>query len=373
MKEIPFARPYFADEDVEEISRGIAGVLRSGWLTSGTNVKELEDRFAELTGTKYAIAVNSCTAALHAILMSLDIGVGDEVIVPANTFAATANVALYVGARPVFADCEKDTFNVSPKSIASKISEKTRAVIIVHLAGNPCDIDEIKGLLEKHSIHLIEDCAHAHGSKYHGANCGTFGVAGAFSFYPTKIITTAEGGIITTNQKRISDRVHVIRNVGRAGYGPQEITDLGYNFRMTDIHGVIGLNQIRHLEDFISERNNVAQSYSRGLSTLTGVRTQIVKDRNRSSYFAYLVALNSDASVDRDSVISKLKTLGVNTSVLYHPVHLQPLYRRLFGFTPGSLPVAEELGNRSLALPMFNGMTIEDAQYVVDSMKRVLG
>jgi len=368
MRRIPFARPCFSDEDLDEIGRGIREVLGSAWLTSGPTVEKLEENFAKFVGTSYAVALNSCTAALHATLLGLGIGSGDEVIVPSNTFVATANAALYVGARPVFADSDPATFNIATDSVQAKISRKTRAIIVVHLGGNPCDMKELTELARDHQIILIEDCAHAHGAKYKNSSCGTFGVAGAFSFYPTKIMTTAEGGMVTTNDKNLADKIRVVRNIGRAGYGPLEITELGYNFRLSDIHAVIGLAQLKHVNSYVGERNRIAGMYNELLAKTGKIKPQLVRAGNQCSYYAYICMLADGASISRDALIEKLREKGVMCSVLYHPVHLQPLYRRLFGSKVGTLPVAEEIGRRSLALPIYNRMDADDIRYVVDSL-----
>ena len=368
-RKVPFSKPYFTDKDISEITSGIEKVLRSGWLTSGLNVQELEEQFAKFIGTSYAVALNSCTAALHAILLALDVKSGDEVIVPSNTFVATANAALYVGAKPVFADSDPETFNISSDDVQNRISGKTRAMIAVHVGGNPCDMKELSELAEDYKILLIEDAAHAHGAEYRGFNCGTFGVAGAFSFYPTKVMTAAEGGIVTTNRKDLAERIRMIRNHGRAGYGPREIVELGYNYRLSEVHAVIGLSQLKHMNGFIRQRNLVAKIYDEGLSRIHWIKPQYIRGGNLCSYYAYIVKLTEDAPVTRDKLVEKLKDYGAMTSVLYHPVHLQPLYVNRFNNQAHMLPVAEDLGRTSFALPMYNGMSVDEANYVVDAVK----
>jgi len=371
-RKIPFSQPYFSDEDISEISSGIEEVLRSRWLTSGPKVQKLEERFSKFIGTPYAVALNSCTAALHGILLALDVKVGDEVIVPTNTFVATANVALYVGAKPVFADSDPETFNISYEDVQNKISKKTKAIIAVHLGGNPCDMKELSELSEDYKVALIEDCAHAHGSRYEGASCGAFGVAGAFSFYPTKIMTSAEGGIVTTSNRGLAEKIRIIRNHGRAGHGPLEIVDLGYNYRLSEVHAVIGLSQLANIERFINERNVVSKIYDQAFSRIDWIKPQYVKEGNISSYYAYLAKLTNSAPITRDEFIKRLYDHGVMTSILYHPVHSQPLYVNGFNGKEAALPVAEELGRKSFALPMYNGMSVDDADYVIETVKNVI-
>lgn len=368
---IPFSVPFFSNEDIQEVNDRIEKILRSGWLTSGPTVSELEEMFVKFVKTKKAVAVNSCTAALHSVLLASRVKTGDEVIVPSNTFVATANSVLCVGARPVFADSDAETFNISVSDVQEKISRKTKALIVVHLAGNPCNMKEISEIAKDNKITLIEDCAHALGSRYQRTNCGTMGVAGCFSFYPTKIVTTAEGGMVTTNDEKLAEKVLIIRNHGRAAYGPAENMELGFNYRLSDIHAAIGLVQMKHIKEFLSQRNKIAETYAKELKKVTWIQPQHVERGNICSYYAYIVKLTEEAPVSRDEVAKKLAEQGIGTSIMYHPTHLQPLYARLFGHKKGELPVAEELGEKSLALPMHNGLQTEDAEKVIDLIKEV--
>ena len=368
---VPFAKPYFSESDIEAILSGMRAVLESGWLTSGKNVEAFEQEFAELIGTRYAVAMNSCTAALHAIFLALDIKYGDEVIVPANTFVATANTALYVGAKPVFADSDKDTFNISSNDAEKRITKNTLAMVPVHLAGNPCDMKELSELAEDNHILMIEDCAHAHDAKYQGKNCGSLGVASAFSFYSTKVMTSGEGGMVTTDDKDIADRVRKIRNHGRGGYGPQENSELGYNFRLTDVLAVIGRNQLSHLPEFLAQRHKIAKEYDRLFSRVPWVKSQLIRPGNYCSYYTYVVKLGPEAPFSRDELMRKLSERGIGTSILYHPVPTQPLYNDGYG-EKINVPVALDLGRSSIALPMYNGMSEEELRYVKDNLIEVL-
>jgi len=367
---IPFAKPHFSEEDVSEILTSVRSVLASGWLTSGSIVQDLESQFARLLGDMHCIAVNSCTAALHSILMSLGVGPRDEVIVPSNTFVATANAVLYVGAEPVFADCDDKTFNVSPLDVIGKISHKTKAIIVVHLAGNPCDMSRFEAIANDRHIAIIEDCAHALGSKWRSKYCGTFGTASAFSFYATKVVTSGEGGMIATKDIRVAEKCKLIRNQGRGGYGPLEIQSLGYSFRMPDLLALIARNQLQHLDEFIRKRNQIAAKYTAGLRDISWIRPQCVEKDAFSSYCAYIVEL-VDAPLNRDKFAELLAKDGVGTSVLYHPIHLQPFYRRIFQHKPSMLPVAERLGARSLALPLFSGMRDEAVDFILESIHKI--
>lgn len=370
-KSIPFAKPYFTDDDIAEINVKIGDILRSGWLTAGPIVKEFEAEFAKHVGAKHAVALNSCTAALHATFLALGIGDGDEVIVPSNTFVATANAALYVGAKPVFADSDPETFNISATDVQDKITRKTKAITVVHLGGNPCDMKELLDIADANNLLVIEDCAHAHGAKYRQKSCGLLGTAGCFSFYPTKVMTSGEGGMVTTDDEQLAAKIKVIRNIGRADYGPTAIQELGYNFRITDIQAAIGLAQLKHLNDYIIHRNSAAKFYNAELSEIDWLKLQDIRKGNLSSYYAYIVELTSDAPISRDDLASTMKQQGVGTSVLYHPVHLQPLYVKRFGFKNGLLPVAERLGSKSIALPLDNSISFDSQKRVVETLKQV--
>jgi perosamine synthetase len=348
-------------------------VLRSGWLTSGPVVTRFENKVRACTKSRYAVAMNSCTAALHTIMLALGLKKGDEVLVPANTFVATANSVLYTGARPVLVDSDPSTYNISIPDLERKVTKRTKAVVPVHLGGNPCKMDEIKKLADTNGILVIEDAAHALGGEYRGRSCGTLGVAGAYSFYPTKVVTSGEGGMIVTDNKRIAERARVFRNQGRDGYGPRENSELGYNYRMPDILAAVGLVQIGHLRNFVRHRNAIARLYEEELSGIDCVSPQEVLSGGKSTYYAYIVRLTKHSPMTRDSLRARLNERGIETSVMYHPVHLQPLYARSFGYKRGDLPVAEELGRSSIALPMRNDMSQDEVHRVANAMKDFLG
>jgi len=367
---IKVGQPYFSDLDISEITSKIALVLRSGWLTSGEVVEEFEKKFGSFIGTKYAIALNSGTAALHAILSALKLSPDDEVIVPANTFISTVFAVLYVGAKPVLADCNINTFNITAETIEHSLSSKTKAVIITHIGGNPCEMDEIVKLCQEEGLILIEDAAHAHGSRYRGNLCGTFGLANAFSFYPTKVITSGEGGMVTTNSKEICEYIKTFRNVGRAEIGHGPIVTLGYNYRMSNIHAVIGLNQLKHLEEFVKKRNELANFYNQELEKIDWIEPQKVYNHSTSSYYAYIVKVSQDSPISRDALMEYLKEKNIETTIMFRPVHMQPYFKSRFNIQK-RYPNAEFIGDNTLVLPLHVGMTIEDVEYVVNTLKEV--
>jgi len=369
---IPFARPFFHDEDILYIKNNIEVILKSGWLTNAKFVREFESQVAKYTGAKHAIAVSSCTAALHAIMLALRLGSSDEVIVPANTFVATANAVLFVGAKPVIADVDLETYNISPESIQEKITSKTRGIVVVHVGGNPADMKEILEIAEDYNLFVVEDAAHALGSLYQGKCCGTLGLVGAYSFYPTKVITTGEGGMVVTDDDELAYRIRVIRNSGRETLGAAEVIELGHNFRMTELSALLGLVQLRRLDEFIERRNKLAKIYNKELKKFDWIQTQFIRQGNRSTYYAYIITLSDDAPITRDELIKQLRNHNIGTSVIYKPVHLQPFYRKLFDFSPGMLPNAEYIGANNIALPMYNGMRESDVFQVINTIKEIV-
>jgi len=367
---IRVGQPYFSDPDISEIISRIALVLRSGWLTSGEVAAEFEQKFGTIAGTRYAIALSSGTAALHAILSALRLRADDEVIVPANTFASTANAVLYVGAKPVLADCDISTFNVTAETIEYSISPKTKAVIITHIGGNPCEMDDIVKLCDEEDLVLIEDAAHAHGSEYKGRRCGSFGLANAFSFYPTKVMTSGEGGMITTDSKDVYEYTKLFRNVGRASVGHGPIIALGYNYRMSDIHAVIGLNQLKHLEEFVKKRNELAHIYDEEISNLDWLEPQQVYDHSTSSYYAYIVRLLRNSPISRDAIMESLGKKSIETTIMFRPIHMQPYYKDVTDISD-SYPNAEVVGTNTFVLPLHVGMAAEDVRYVTKALGNV--
>lgn len=345
--------------------------MNSGWLTNHKFVQKFEEKIAEYVGAKYAIATNSCTAALHSIMLAFGIGRGDEVIVPTNSFVASANIVLYTGAKPVFADVDPKTFNISPEGVRNKINDKTKGMVVVHVGGNPVEIDALLDIAKENDLFLVEDAAHALGSLYEGKCCGTLGDAGAFSFYPTKVMTTGEGGMVVTNSNELAEKIKMIRNHGRCGIGPKTVIEKGYNYRMPEISAAIGLVQMKKMEEFISHRNKVAELYNKLAEEFSWIVPQEVKKKNRSTYYAYITIIKNSAPLHRDKLAEELSQEGVGTSVIYHPIHLQPFYKKKFGYKKGELPVSEAIGEHSLSLPMYNNMLLENVEKVFNIVKKV--
>jgi len=370
--DIPAARIYFPEADRKQLVKQIGEILESGQLTLGKYGKEFEQRFAQYVGTKYAVAVNSGTSALEIILRTLDIQ-GSSVIVPTNTFFATPASVIHAAGKVIFADIT-DNLCLDPKSLLQNIQKDTRAVIIVHIGGLvPPEIAEIQQICQEHRLVLIEDAAHAHGSTLDGKKAGSFGIAAAFSFYPTKLMTSGEGGIITTDDKNIYERALVFRDQGKAGFLGNIHTEMGYNWRMSEIHAAIGLSQFARLEEFITDRRKIARFYDNELNGVDGLSPVMIPPEANSNYYKYVAILKE--GIDRADLKKELREKhGVSLSgeVYELPCHLQPIFKDSHGFQGGEFPVAEDLCKRQICLPVFAGMTEEQAGYVVRSLKEVL-
>lgn len=361
MRNIPIARPITADEELKNIEQ----VFKSGVLAQGKMVDEFEKQFSDYMGVRDSIAVSNGTIALDVALKALGIKEGDEVITTPFTFIATANAILYQKAKPVFSDIDEKTFNINPDDIINKITEKTKAIIGVHLFGYPFDIRAIQEICDDHKLLLIEDCAQAHGAEYQDRRVGSFGT-GCFSFYPTKNITTGEGGIITTNNTKITDSCRLLRNHGQSSRYFHTI--LGYNYRMTDIQAAIGIIQLRRLDGFNSMRIQNAEYLNANIK-LEGITTPYKESKIKHVYHQYVVTIDR-SSINREKFMKYLTSKGIGCAVHYPiPIHKQPLYQEL-GYISENVncPVAERLANTVLSLPVHPALTAEDLKYIVDTI-----
>ncbi len=351
---IPIAKPILEREEIEAVTK----VLQSGTITQGSKVNEFEGNFAEYTETKYAVAVNSGTAALHVALLAHGIGKGDEVITTPFTFIATSNSILYTGAKPVFADIQKDTFNIDPDKIVEKITKKTKAILPVHLYGQPADMDEITKIAEEYDLDIIEDACQAHGAGYKGKKVGSFGT-GTFSFYPTKNMTTGEGGMITTNDEAIAKKARLIREHGSSKRYYHEM--LGYNYRMTDIAAAIGVEQLNKLESFNKKRIANATFLSKNLKDIHTIKIPEIRGNVKHVFHQYTIRTD-----DRDVLLSHLKNNGIGYGIYYPvPVHRQSLYSEL-GFDD-KLPVTENAATEVVSLPTHPSLTEDDLKKITDT------
>lgn len=370
--EVPAAKIYFPVEDRQKIVKYVDEILESGQLTLGKYNRELEQRFADYLGVKYAVAVNSGTSALEIPLRALDVQ-GSSVIVPTNTFFATPASVIHAGGRVIFADVTENLC-LDPESVRQKIAKDTRGIIIVHIGGVVApQIEEIQDICREHNLFLIEDAAHAHGSTLDGKMAGTFGDAAAFSFYPTKVITSGEGGMIVTNDEKIYQRALIFRDQGKAAFFGNVHSEMGYNWRMSEVHAAIGLSQFHRLEEFIQRRRKIAKIYDGELKRISRVKAVKISSNIKSNYYKYPAIL--DSGIDRTSLKKELKDKhGVSLSgeVYELPCHLQPIFKDLYGFKGGELPVSEDFCRRQICLPVFATMTDEQAKYTIDCLRTVL-
>ena len=371
---LPYCLPEIGEEEIAEV----VDSLRSGWITTGPKVKKFEERFAEYCGVEHAIAVNSCTAALHIALTALGVGPGDEVIVPTLTFCSTANVVAHLGARPVIVDINAHC-QISVDAIEEAISPHTKAIIPVHYAGQAADLGEIAALARSHNIAILEDAAHAAGSEYKGRKIGNHGNTVAFSFYATKNMTTGEGGMITTPDAKAATKMRRLALHGmsrdawkrytQAGSWYYEILEPGYKDNMTDLAAAIGLHQLRKLDGFTARRQQLAERYDRAFSQLGCFHLMKARpDRNHVYHLYPVQILPGTLSITRDQLIDRLKELNIGTSVHFIPLHRHPYYRDTYGYSAGQFPVAEEIFNNILSLPLYPKMSDSDADEVIETV-----
>jgi dTDP-4-amino-4,6-dideoxygalactose transaminase len=360
----------------EEEAQAAAEVIRSGWLTMGQKTFEFERRFAEYLGVRHAIAVASCTAALHLALEALGIGPGDEVLVPTTTFTASGEVVCYLGAKPVLVDVLPGSMNLDPRDAARKTTAKTKAVIPVHLAGFPCEMDEIRELASARNLRIVEDAAHALPASYHGTPIGALSDVTAFSFYATKTLTTGEGGMITTNDDKLAERMRVMRLHGierdawkrytSDGSWFYQVLDAGYKYNMTDIQAAIGLVQLKKCDDLCAARRAIADRYTAAFANVVSLEVPHGSPDRTTSWHLYILRLRTDKlSIDRDRFIVELKRRGIGTSVHFIPLHLHPFYQAKFGYKPGDLPTAETQYYRAVSLPIFPTMSADAINAVI--------
>lgn len=357
---IPIAKPIIGQEEIKAVEE----VLKSGMLAQGEAVKRFEDEFAAYIGVKNAIAVNNGTVALDLAVKALGLEPGSEIITPAFTFIATANCALYQGLRPVFADVDERTFNIDPNDLQEKITPRTRAVIGVHLYGQPFDLSAVREICQDKNIALVEDCAQAHGAEWKGKKVGSF-ATGCFSFYPTKNMTTGEGGMITTDDDALATRLRLLRSHGDCG--KYNHVSLGYNYRMMNLQGALGLVQLRRLEEFTAKRIANARFLDDNIK-VKGISTPFCQDGVRHVYHQYVVRVEDELHACRESLMEYLQSRGVGSAVHYpKAVHQQPFYRDM-GYTDVSCPVAEEVSRRVMSLPVHPSLATDDLQYIAQTL-----
>lgn len=393
---IPFCLPWIGEEEIAEVVE----CLRSGWITTGPRVKQFEAAFAEHLGCRYAIAVNSCTAALHLALEALGVGAGDEVLVPTMTFAATAGVVRHLGARPVLLECDPTTLCLSVDHLVAYLEEfcepadggarnrrtgaRVSAVLPVHFAGLPCEMERLLTVARRYGLAVVEDAAHALPAHLAGRAAGTLGVAGAFSFYATKNITTAEGGMVVTDDPLLADRVRLMSLHGISrdawlrytarGNWYYEILEPGFKYNMTDIAAALGLHQLRRLQTFWEARARYARTYSAAFDSLPELETPPdAPAGSQHAWHLYVLRLNLDRlTIDREAFTEELRQRGIGASVHFIPLHLHPYYRETYGYRPSDLPIATAVSERIVSLPLYPRMSPDDVERVIEAVCEIV-
>lgn len=374
---LPFHRAMIGPEEIDAALE----VLRSGWLTTGPRVREFETAFAEYVAAEHALAVNSCTAALHLALRTIGVAEGDEVILPTMTFAACGEVVLYLRARPVLVDSKKNSSNIDPAEVARAITPRTRAILAVHFAGEACDMDAILGVARAHRLKVVEDAAHALPSRFRGRMIGTLGDITCFSFYATKTLTTGEGGMATTNNHEYAERMRILSLHGISrdawkrytaeGSWRYDILEAGYKYNLTDLQAALGLAQLAKCDAMRARRARIAARYDRALALLDWIHRPQFRDDSDHAWHLYVIRVEtSRLLVDRDRVIEELKSQSIGTSVHFIPLHLHPLYHQL-GYRKGQFPNAEKQFSGAISLPIYPGMTDDDVDRVIEALAEI--
>lgn len=377
---IYLTKPWIGQEEKDEVMDTLNGM----WLSRGPKVSRFEEDFKNYIGSKSAVAVSSCTAALHVGLVAAGIKKGDEVITTPMTFPATTNAILYERAKPILVDVSATTFNIDPSSIENKITEKTKAIIPVHLAGNPCDMLEINRLAEKYNLFVLEDAAHAVGGEYHGVKLGNVGNAGAFSFYASKNICTGDGGMLTVrDDEKLAEFARVIslhgmsssawKRYSKEGSPNWELIYPGFKYNMTDIEASLGIHQLKKVEKILQLREQWTELYNKLLEDVKEITPQFVLPNRRSSRHLYIISLDIlSLGISRDEFMKKLREENIQTGIHFVSVHKQPYYQKTFGYQDSDFPIATYLSNRIVSLPLYPQMTEEEVKLVVEAVKKVI-
>lgn len=355
------------DTGAEELDQ-VRAVLESGYLTQGPRAADFERLVAAVTGTKHAFAVSSATTGLHLSLAALGVSPGDEVVIPDFSFPATANAVIQQGAVPVFVDIDRSTFNMDPKLLEAAITPRTAAIMPVHAFGLTAEMDPINEIAARHGLPVIEDAACALTAGYHGRAAGSLGAAGVFSFHPRKIITTGEGGMITTDDGAMAERISVLRTHGAVREGLfMSFVDAGYNYRLSDVHAAIGIAQMAKLEHIVARRQELAAALSERIRLLDGVTPPAVPHGLHHAFQSYVVMLDPD--IDRDAVIPAMRERGIETTLGTYSMHLQPYFRERFGIADETLPNATTAHNCALTLPLYPQLREDDLDVIVDALR----
>lgn len=364
---ITISKPIIKEEEL----RAVKKVLKSGMIVQGPMVVEFEKKFADFCGAKYAIAVNSGTAALHCALYAAGINEGDEVITTPFTFVATVNSVIMQRAKPVFVDILPDTFNIDPTKIEEKITKKTKAILPVDLYGQIYDVEAINKIAKKYKLKIIEDACQAHGAEFNHKKAGTFGEIGCFSFYATKNMVTGEGGMVVTNNGRYAELARRFRHHGQSEKTRYQYFDLGFNYRMTDIAAAIGIEQLKRIDDFNKKRTKNAQTLTEGLKNIKGLITPVIKRNYKHVFHQYAIRVTNEFKITRDKLSQYLKEKGIGSSIFYpKSLHLHPYFRKL-EYKKGDFPIAEKISKEVLSLPVHPLVSEEDISFIIKTIKGI--
>jgi len=362
----------------------VVDCLRSGWIGTGPRVARFEEHFREYKEAEHAVALNSCTAALHLSLAALGVGPGSEVIVPTMTFVATCSAVVHAGAVPVLVDCERDTQNIDPELIEAAITPRTRAIVVVHFAGRPCAMDRIAAIAQRHGLALIEDCAHAIETEFHGRKAGTMGDVGCFSFYVTKNIVTGEGGMAIVRSREVADRMRTLalhgmtkdawRRFSDKGYIHYDVVDAGFKYNMMDLQAALGIHQLARVERYWKRRREIWSAYCEALRELPVFLPKAPAAGTRHAHHLFTLLLDLDnLTLTRDECLERMTAQKIGVGVHYRAVHLHPFYQERYGYRVGQFPAAEWISDRTLSLPVSPKLTDEDVSDVVRAVERTLG
>lgn len=362
---LELSKPYIGKSEINSVIK----VLKSGRLSIGPKLIKFESNFAKYIGTKYGIGVNSGTSGLHLALKAVGIKEGDEVITTPFSFIASANSILYLKAKPIFVDINKKTLNIDENKIEKSITTKTKAILVVHIFGEPCNMEKINKIAKKYRLKVIEDTCESIGSTYKGKILGSWGDVAVFAFYPNKQITTGEGGMIVTNNKKIKDICKSLRNQGRTKNKKWLNHEyLGYNYRLTEINSALGIEQLKKINKILKKRKAVAKRYNSLLKDTPNIELPIIK--NEKSWFVYVIKLNK--KINRENLINRLNKKGIDSKPYFPSIHLQPLYKKLFKYKKGLFPICEEVSEKTLAIPFYTDMKKNDVEFVCKNLKELI-
>jgi dTDP-4-amino-4,6-dideoxygalactose transaminase len=374
-----YGSPLICGDEKQEV----LDCLETGWLGTGPKVAQFEREFRDYKSASYAVAVNSCTAALHLSLIAAGLGPGDEVITTPMTFCATVNAIIHSGAQPVLADVDPSTLNIDPREVEARITDRTKALVLVHFAGRPCDMDALTAITQRHKLVLIEDCAHAIETMYHGKHVGTFGDFGCFSFYVTKNVTTGEGGMILTPDEKLADRIKVLalhgmskdawRRFSDEGYKHYYVVECGYKYNMMDVQAAIGIHQLRRVDAGWARRRQIWATFQREFQDLPLILPAEPAPETRHAYHLYTVLVDAERTrISRDQFMVAMTAENIGVGVHYHSIPVHPYYQERFGWQPQCYPNSFRIGQQTVSLPLSPKLTDDDVGDVIAAVRRVL-